>query len=104
MKTRKLILGSMVLAAATAFADEAPDKRKDRKDPGPSFNDRVELEVLFKLRDWITARIAEFDDPPAPCGVHQPCATIFLGTGNSAAIKNAGQYTAWKRMISLPTT
>ena len=32
----------------------------------------------------------------------QPCAMIFCGTGSPAAIRNAGQYTQWKRTISLP--
>ena len=33
----------------------------------------------------------------------QPCTTTDFGSGSSAAIRNAGQYTQWKRTISLPT-
>ena len=32
-----------------------------------------------------------------------PCANTFFGNGNPAAISMAGQYTAWKRRMSLPT-
>ena len=32
----------------------------------------------------------------------QPCATMDLGSGSPAASRNAGQYTQWKRTISLP--
>ena len=33
-----------------------------------------------------------------------PCTTIWRGTGRSADIRNAGQNTAWKRLMSLPIT
>jgi len=38
----------------------------------------------------------------SPRTVHQPCARIVFGSGSPAAIRNAGQYTAWKRRMSLP--
>lgn len=62
MKTRSLIFGSLVLTAAGAFADEAQNKRKDRKDPGPSVNDRIELEVLFKRLDKDRSRSLSLDE------------------------------------------
>ncbi len=33
----------------------------------------------------------------------QPCANTFFGSGSPAAISMAGQMTAWKRRMSLPT-
>ena len=39
----------------------------------------------------------------SPSTVHQPFEVTRFGTGNPAAIRNAGQYTAWKRRMSLPT-
>ena len=35
-------------------------------------------------------------------GEEQPCAMIEPGSSSPAAIRNAGQYTQWKRTISLP--
>ena len=34
---------------------------------------------------------------------NQPCANTWCGTGWPAAISIAGQMTAWKRAMSLPT-
>ena len=34
----------------------------------------------------------------------QPCAKTPFGTSSPAAISSAGQITAWKRRMSLPTT
>ena len=39
----------------------------------------------------------------SPSMVHHPCEYTRCGTGRPAAIRKAGQYTAWKRAISLPT-
>ena len=38
-----------------------------------------------------------------PSFVHQPCAKILFGSSTFAAIRKAGQYTAWKRKMSFPT-
>jgi len=40
----------------------------------------------------------------SPRTVHQPCAKMLFGSGSPAAIRNAGQYTVWKRRMSLPMT
>ncbi len=39
----------------------------------------------------------------SPSTTHQPLEVTRFGGAIPADIRNAGQYTAWKRMMSLPT-
>ncbi|MNW56252.1 hypothetical protein D3C74_339600 [compost metagenome] len=53
---------------------------------------------------WLGAMPVSFDllifSPPTRS---QPCANTVLGRGRPAAMSIAGQITAWKRRMSLPT-